>query len=54
MNTFDLLYPEGCPLAWFAVDVDEALVLLDDAINRGQSKPCAPAHPVDGIPGIDA
>ena len=28
--------PEGCSLAWFAIDVDETVVLLDDTIDGGQ------------------
>ena len=32
---------EGASLCGFAVDVDKAVVLLDDAINRGQAQPRA-------------
>src|SRR5690349_23111951 len=35
---------EGGPDALFALDLDPALVLLDDAVDRGQSKARALAH----------
>ncbi len=33
--------PEGQSLAGFAVNIDEPLVLLDNAVNRGQPQPRA-------------
>ena len=39
---------EGRSLARFAVDVDEAVVLLDDAVDRGQAQAGALAHLLGG------
>ena len=39
---------EGRSLARFAVDIDEAVVLLDDAVDRGQPQAGALAHFLGG------
>ena len=45
------IYLEGRPLARLAVHVDEAVVLLDDAVDRRQTKACAFAHRLGGEKG---
>jgi hypothetical protein len=42
------VYPEGRALVRFAVNVDETVVLLDDAVNRGQSQAGAFARLLGG------